>query len=455
MKNVICITGSSGVGKSTLSKFLYFIFGCNDVVTLNGDDAHRWERGDTNWEIYTHLNPSANNLDKELENLKNLSSGESITREKYNHDTGKFDAPMDIDPKEVIVYEGLHALYGAISELCDIGIFVETERDLLTQWKVERDTTKRGYTIDQVKAAIKRREIDESLYIEPQKENADIIIRFEEKRDGRVHLDLVCQSVEHIVLANRIKSLYDRHRDFLTLCEKTSFEYELVQTQGGNISYKFEDKIVITSSGKDLGDVTLLDGFSVCDDQGVLLDKSQGRPSMETGFHLKIPHTFVLHTHPIHLNTILCCVEAKEIISSILSNYDYTYIDYYTPGDDLKNNFKVSSDIKIYLLESHGLVCSGDSFKEIFDTTMEINELCKQWLFNNSKAFKKLYNQDRRGKFNFLFPDAVVLEEKMKSINDFMLKLHKEVGLKSNFLSESEIHKLLNMKEEKYRKSLQ
>ena len=64
MKNVICITGSSGVGKSTLSKFLYFIFGCNDVVTLNGDDAHRWERGDTNWDIYTHLNPSANNLDK-------------------------------------------------------------------------------------------------------------------------------------------------------------------------------------------------------------------------------------------------------------------------------------------------------------------------------------------------------------------------------------------------------
>ena len=85
----------------------------------------------------------------------------------------------------------------------------------------------------------------------------------------------------------------------------------------------------------------------------------------------------------------------------------------------------------------------------------KINELCKRWLFNNSKAFKKLYNQDRRGKFNFLFPDAVVLEEKMKPINDFMLKLHKEVGLKSNFLSESEIHKLLNMKEEKYRKSLQ
>ena len=452
MKNLICITGSSGVGKSTLSKFLYFIFGCNDVVTINGDDAHKWERGDTNWNIHTHLNPSSNNLHEEIESLKKLISGESIMRKRYNHDTGKFDAPVNIDPKEIILYEGLHALYGTMSELCDIGIFVETERDLLTQWKVERDTTKLGYTVDEVKSAIKRREIDESLYIEPQKQKADIIIRFEEKRDKKVHLECTYVTGVGKEIGKKIKTMYDRHRDFLSLCEMTSLEYDLVQHQGGNISYKFEDKMVITSSGKNMGDVTLLDGFSLCDSEGNLLDFSQNRPSMEYGVHLKIPHNFVLHTHPIHLNTILCSKESKKIVSEILKDYDYNYVPYFTPGQDLKNNFIPNSENTINLLESHGLICSGYSFQEVFTTSMEINQLCKIWLLKNSKNFKQFSTKNKV--HGFLFPDAVVLPESMRSVNDYMLSLHREVGLTSNFLSEKEIHKLSGMEEEKYRKSL-
>ena len=45
MKNtLINIGGSSGVGKTTLSTFLSFIF--TDALHLSGDDLHKWERHD-------------------------------------------------------------------------------------------------------------------------------------------------------------------------------------------------------------------------------------------------------------------------------------------------------------------------------------------------------------------------------------------------------------------------
>ena len=54
----------------------------------------------------------------------------------------------------------------------------------------------------------------------------------------------------------------------------------------------------------------------------------------------------------------------------------------------------------------------------------------------------------------FLFPDAAVLPEDYNSVNKYILKLQKMVGLRPNPLSEAEIFKLINMEEEKYRKSI-
>ena len=55
---------------------------------------------------------------------------------------------------------------------------------------------------------------------------------------------------------------------------------------------------------------------------------------------------------------------------------------------------------------------------------------------------------------NFLFPDAVILEEENSSINNYMLHIQKEVGLNPRYLNSTEIMKLKNMEAEKYRRSL-
>jgi uridine kinase/ribulose-5-phosphate 4-epimerase/fuculose-1-phosphate aldolase len=453
LNELITISGSSGVGKTTLSELIRFVLKDKNVTVVNGDDSHKWERQDPNWNVYTHLNPKANNLTDEVKSISTLIQNKSIQRKKYNHDTGKFDEPVEILPSKYIVYEGLHSLHGEMSEISDLRIFVETENNLKKQWKLNRDTQKRGYTKKQVENILQRREKDEKLYIAPQKENADVIVRFEEKRDKTVHLEYECRNDVGKDIFEKVKDFYDLHRNFLLLCKKTSFEYDLVQHGGGNISYKFDNSIVITSSGKEMGDVSMLSGFTCCDHKGKKIKETKDRPSMELGLHLKIDQPVVFHTHPIYLNTILCSEESKDILSDVLIDYDYEYIPYITPGKDLKDFFNPEKESKIFLLENHGLICSGNSFVEVFNISLHINQLCKEWLIKNSKAFKTFANL-KMDENKFLFPDAVVLPEKMKPINDYMIYIQRDIGLTPRFLTESEINKLSSMKEEKYRRSL-
>lgn len=69
----------------------------------------------------------------------------------YNHQTGNFNPPVKISPKPVIIIEGLHAFYTEKSkEMIDFKIFVDTDENLRTHWKILRDTEQRGYRYSDV-----------------------------------------------------------------------------------------------------------------------------------------------------------------------------------------------------------------------------------------------------------------------------------------------------------------
>ena len=126
--SLICISGSSGVGKTTISKIIQSVLGTNKSLCLSGDDLHRWERNNPAWKRTTHLHPESNNLDMGHAHLTTLKRGGSIDRRLYNHDTGEFDSLVTVTPKPYIIYEGLHALYHKPTlELADIKIFVDTD----------------------------------------------------------------------------------------------------------------------------------------------------------------------------------------------------------------------------------------------------------------------------------------------------------------------------------------
>ncbi len=176
---IIGIGGDSGSGKSTNANLIADIFGQNNALIVNGDDMHKWERGNENWKVFTHLNPEANKLHRELEQAVALSEWNRITRVLYDHKTGKFTEPTEIEPNKFIVLEGLHPFYlKRMRDLYDIKIYMHPSEDLKLHWKILRDVVERGHIKQQVLQQIKKRGKDRVRFIDPQKQFADIIVSY-------------------------------------------------------------------------------------------------------------------------------------------------------------------------------------------------------------------------------------------------------------------------------------
>merc|ERR1712087_735795 len=60
--------------------------------------------------------------------------------------------------------------------------------DVKFAWKVQRDVAERGWTEDQVRQDIEKRLPDFSAYVDPQKANADVILRYEPSDKGLPYL---------------------------------------------------------------------------------------------------------------------------------------------------------------------------------------------------------------------------------------------------------------------------
>ena len=141
----------------------------------------RSERGDINYNTYTHLNPYANHLEKMSEDIYNLKIGNEIYSVDYNHDTGKFTTPEKIESANTILLCGLHTLYNnKINDIINIKIFMDTDRNLIKKWKIHRDVNERGHDLKKVLKQIDIRQKDYDEFIKNQRDNADIIINYYE-----------------------------------------------------------------------------------------------------------------------------------------------------------------------------------------------------------------------------------------------------------------------------------
>ena len=464
---LICISGSSGVGKTTLAKLFEAVLGSSSTVLLSGDDLHKWERMDPRWQSHTHLDPKANNLDVGFLQLIDLIEGREVQRRKYNHHTGTFDPAVTVRPKQHLIYEGLHALWDTDTvSLADVCIFVDTDNVLKTEWKVKRDTKSRGYTKQQVLDTMLRRSKDEELFIIPQRRNADIVVRFSKEKNSRVFLEYVSITGIGEALMQHVKSFYEAMSEFMLLCKWLSLDPSLVQGKGGNISVKTKEGMIVKASGATMGDVNLYHGFSVCDIGEFpvlstekeyvgfiqsLVKSGSARPSMETGFHAMLPHKTVVHTHPVHLNAILCSMESKTIIDQLFSDLSYTFVEYTPPGLELVNRISTGEGRDVIFLENHGLIVGAETAQEAFETTEKINNRCKRWLGNHVESFVDVEEESETLP---LFPDAAVFPVAMTQVNNYILHLMNGASLTPRYLSKTEIGHLNNMILEKHRKAI-
>lgn len=175
----IGIAGDSGTGKSKFMEILKSILGEQQILFIEGDGDHRWKRGDEEWKDYTHLNPRANYLYRQAMDIQQLRKGIHINRKEYNHETGDFTDYRVIKPNKYIVLCGLHSLYlPQLRKNTDLKIYMDTDEVLRRYWKIQRDTLYRAQTQQEVLRQITSRVDDAVKYIHPQKQYADLIVRY-------------------------------------------------------------------------------------------------------------------------------------------------------------------------------------------------------------------------------------------------------------------------------------
>lgn len=176
---LIGIAGDSGSGKSRLLSMLDELLSENRILNIEGDGDHKWERGDENWKDMTHLNPKANYLYRQAEDLRVLRDGNAVKRVEYDHNTGIFTSEKKVMPKPYIVLCGLHSFYlPQMRQVLDMKIFLDTDESVRCYWKVQRDQNGRGHKKAEIIKQIEERREDARKYIYPQKQYADLVIRY-------------------------------------------------------------------------------------------------------------------------------------------------------------------------------------------------------------------------------------------------------------------------------------
>ena len=174
---VIGIAGDSGAGKDTFADAITGLFGVHSVVKLSGDDYHLWDRQKPMWQVMTHLNPMANDLEGFCRDLVSLTDGKSIQSKHYDHQTGKMSKPFQITSNDFIIASGLHALYLPILRDCyNLRIYLDIDEGLRRYFKLKRDVNQRGHTVDRVLTSFEKRENDSERFIRPQSTFADLTL---------------------------------------------------------------------------------------------------------------------------------------------------------------------------------------------------------------------------------------------------------------------------------------
>lgn len=174
---VLGVAGDSGAGKDTFSDAIKGLFGAHSVTALSGDDYHLWDRQKPMWQVMTHLNPMANDLEGFANDLVALRDGQSIQSRHYDHSTGRMSRPFRIRSNDIIVASGLHALYLPLLRECyNLSIYLDIDEGLRRHFKLQRDVYQRGHTVERVLASFNRREPDSVRFIRPQSAHADLVL---------------------------------------------------------------------------------------------------------------------------------------------------------------------------------------------------------------------------------------------------------------------------------------
>lgn len=176
---ILGIVGDSAAGKTTLTKGIAQILGPDEVTVICTDDYHRYDRKQRAEMGISALHPDCNYLDIMEQHLSLLRQGQPILKPIYSHNDGTLEKPEYIQPSKYVIVEGLLGYSTREARASyDVRVFLAPPESLRAQWKIKRDTRKRGYTEEQVLEQLRKRESDSEEFIRPQRKWSDIVVSF-------------------------------------------------------------------------------------------------------------------------------------------------------------------------------------------------------------------------------------------------------------------------------------
>lgn len=190
---VLGVVGDSASGKTTITKGLVAILGEEAVTHIGTDDYHKYDRTERAEHGITPLHPDCNFVDIITQDVHHLRNGEPILKPVYKHKDGTFGRPEYVAPKRFVVIEGLLGYHTEeLSSAYDVRVYLAPPEELRREWKLKRDSSKRGYTEEQVLEELEKREPDSAAFIRPQEQKADLVVSFRPSENGDAnHLDAV------------------------------------------------------------------------------------------------------------------------------------------------------------------------------------------------------------------------------------------------------------------------
>ena len=181
---LIGIAGGSGSGKTYLAERAATDVGSDRVAVLSMDRYFRSEGPGSDPNLVNFDHPGHLDIDLMIRHLRSLRRGKAVWLPSYDFVTRKQAARADrMEPKPVIIVEGLFLLAEPVVSLMDLTCFLHVEPDQRLLGRILRDTHERNATVEEIVDRYQRFvRPSYQVFVEPTAQNADILVDFTYRR---------------------------------------------------------------------------------------------------------------------------------------------------------------------------------------------------------------------------------------------------------------------------------
>lgn len=192
-------------------------------------------------------------------------------------------------------------------------------------------------------------------------------------------------------------------QSFVKAANSAGRSCDLSQAAGGNISIKINpDIMLIKSSGIRLRDVRENNGISavsynsikdkifnfrhkgnlqeIIGEYSLPFNGRMLKPSIETGFHSLLDKA-VIHIHSVYANFLSSSTDAEKLCKKLFP--EAVFVEYNNPGEELcyaiKEKLSAGMKSQIMFLANHGLVATGENFKDALSLIDFVNGKIKEY----------------------------------------------------------------------------